>query len=207
VHVNFSHKEYGNGLVYVKIPSFTAPPDVTFSEINRARLARALILDLRGNPGGWKETVMSFLGFFADQPEVLAKRISRSQTYDLEIRPRNTEFHGSITVLVDSHTGSAAELAARHLQLSHKAIVVGDVTSGAVNEGHIIQEKIGAAFVMPFAVVVTDAKLVLPNGEELEGHGVIPDVKCLPTPSDLTGNVDSCLDEAISRAKDPQPQP
>jgi C-terminal processing protease CtpA/Prc len=200
-HVDFTHKEYPDGAWYARIPSFTASPDVTFSEINKAQHARALILDLRGNPGGWEESLLSFLSFFAEQPEVLAKRTLRSGTQDVGIKPRKSDFHGTITILVDSDTGSAAELAARHLQLSHKAVVVGDVTSGAVNEGHIIQEKVGAQFMMPFAVVVTHAKLVMPNGEELEGRGVIPDVKCVPTPEDLARNSDVCLEQALNLAK------
>ncbi len=206
-HPNFLHKEFENGTFYVRIPSFTASPDATFSEINKAQHARALILDLRRNPGGSVETLLSFLSFFTEQPEVLARRVSRSPTQDVTIKPGKSGFRGPITILVDSDTGSAAELAARHLQLSHKAVVLGDVTSGAVNEGHIIQEKIGAQFVMPFAVVVTHAKLVLPNGEELEGRGVVPDVKCLPTPEDLIRGVDACLDQAVALAAKSLPQP
>jgi len=205
-HPNFSHKEYANSTWYVRIPSFTASPDATFSEINKAQHAGALILDLRGNPGGWEETLLSFLSFFAERPEILGRRVSRSPTQDVAIKARNSGFRGSITILVDSDTGSAAELATRHLQLAHKALVVGDVTSGAVNEGHIIQEKLGAQFVMPFAVVVTHAKLVLPSGEELEGRGVVPDVKCLPTPEDQSRDVDTCLDQAVAPAVKSPPQ-
>jgi C-terminal processing protease CtpA/Prc len=104
-------------------------------------------------------------------------------------------------VLVDSDSASAAELAARHLQVNYKALVIGDRTSGKVNEGHVIPERIGARFVMPFAVVVTDAKLVMPNGEELEGRGVVPDSQCVPTPEDLQQRRDPCLDRAIALAK------
>ena len=205
-HPNFSHKEYENGTWYVRIPSFTASPDATLSEINKAQHAPALILDLRGNPGGWEETLLSFLSFFAEQPELLARRVSRSPIQDIAIRPRTSGFRGSITILVDSDTGSAAELAARHLQLAHKAVVVGDITSGAVNGGLIVREKIGAQFVMPFAVVVTHAKLVLPSGEELEGRGVVPDMKCLPTVEDLSRGVDICLDQAVGLATKSLPQ-
>jgi len=201
VHPNFASKEYPDDTLYIRVPSFTASPEATFSEISKAQHARSLVLDLRGNPGGWEETLLAFLGFFAEQPEILAKRFARSQAQEVGIKPRNSRFHGSITILVDSDTGSAAELAARHLQLSHKAVVVGDVTSGAVNEGHIIEEKVGAQFVMPFAVVVTHAKLVMPTGEELEGHGVVPDLKCVPSTEDLVRNRDGCLDQALSLAK------
>jgi len=201
VRVNFSYKEYENEISYIAIPSFRASPDVTYSEISRAKHSRVLVLDLRGNLGGFEETVVAFLGFFADRPTVLAKRVSRSQSQDVMVNPRNSGFGGSTVVLVDSDTASGAELAARYLQLSGKAVILGDLTSGMVNEGHIIPEKIGAGFVMPFATMVTSAQLVMPNGEELEGRGVIPDERCVPTAQEIIQGADPCLAKALALAK------
>lgn len=199
--LTFSHKEYENGISYVAVPSFRTSPEVTYSEIAKAKRARVLVLDLRGNGGGFVETVVGFLGFFTDHPTVLAKKVSRSQTEDLMVTPRNSGFSGSTIVLVDADTASGADLVARYLQLSGKALVVGDLTSGMVNEGHLIVGKIGAGFVMPFATVVTSANLVMSNGEELEKHGVIPDEKCVPTAQDVIKGADPCLEKALAIAK------
>jgi C-terminal processing protease CtpA/Prc len=49
--------------------------------------------------------------------------------------------------------------------------------------------------------MVTHAKLVMSDGGELEGHGVIPDSLCIPTPEDLRQKNDPCLDQAIALAK------
>jgi tricorn protease len=201
VQVHFSHKDYGDGIIYVAVPSFNGPQDATYSAIKEAEHARALVLDLRGNHGGRADTLLAFLGFFSTQPRLLARKVLRSQSEDLTIKPRYSGFNGSIVVLVDSDSASAAELAARHLQINYEALVIGDRTSGRVNDGHVIPGKIGARFVMPFAVVVTEAKLVMPDGEELEGHGVIPDSQCVPTPEDLLQRRDPCLDQAIAQAK------
>jgi len=206
VRVNFSHRDYGTGISYVGIPSFTASPELTYSEVSGAQRANVLILDLRGNSGGWEETLTSFLGFFTDKPTVLGKVVSRSQSQDWVIKPRTSGFHGAIIVLVDSDSASAAELAARFLQMFHGATILGDLTSGMVNRGRVIEEKIGAGFVMPFATVVTSAKLVMPSGEELEGRGVIPDIKCVPTREDLVHGADPCLDQALAFAKKSQSQ-
>lgn len=201
VHVAFKHKDYGDGLTYVGIPSFHSMPAETLSAVKKAEHARALILDLRGNHGGFMDSLVEFLAFFSQKPGVLAKRVGRSKSEDLEVKPQYSGFNGTIIVLVDSDSASAAELAARHLQSNYKAHVVGDRTSGKVNEGHLIIDKIGARFVLPFGVVVTDAKLVMPDGEELEGHGVIPDSVCIPTPEDLREKRDPCLDQAVTLAK------
>jgi C-terminal processing protease CtpA/Prc len=201
VRVNFSHKEYENDISYVAIPSFRASPDVTYSEIEKAKHARVLVLDLRGNLGGFVETVVEFLGFFTDHPTVLAKKVSRSQSQDLMVNPRNSGFGGSTIVLVDADSASGAELVARYLQLTGKATVLGDSTSGMVNEGQLIPEKIGAGFVMPFATMVTNAKLVMSNGEELERRGVIPDEQCVPTAQEIIQGADPCLKKALALAK------
>ena len=199
--IDFSHKEYEGDVFYIAIPSFRASPEVVYSEIEKARRARALVLDLRSNGGGLAETVAEFLGFFTDHPTVAAKIVSRSQTQDWTVKPRDSGFSGSTVVLVDSNTGSGAEVVARYLQLSGKAIVVGDSTSGMVNEGQLVRGKIGAGFVMPFATMVTTARLVMSNGEELEKHGVIPDEKCIPTAQDMIQGADPCLDKALALAK------
>lgn len=201
VRVNFSYKDYDDGIAYVKIPSFDDRPELTYSAVKKAQHARVLVLDLRGNGGGWRETLLSFLGFFNRQPQLLMKRVLRSQTQDEIIKPQQSGFDGSIIVLVDSGSASAAELAARHLQLTYKAEVVGDNTAGKVNDGHVLREKIGSEFIMPFAVVVTDAKLVMPDGGELEGHGVTPDLYCVPTAQDLMEQRDPCLEQALALAK------
>lgn len=201
VRVNFSYKDYGDGIAYVSVPSFGDRPDRTYSAVKRAEQAHVLVLDLRGNGGGWRETLLSFLGFFNRQPELLMKRVLRSQTEDEIIKPQQSGFDGSIIVLVDSDSASAAELAARHLQLTYRARVVGDNTAGKVNDGHVLREKIGAGFIMPFALVVTDAKLVMPDGGELEGHGVVPDVYCVPTAQDLVRQRDPCLEQALTLAR------
>jgi carboxyl-terminal processing protease len=200
VHVNFSHKDYGDGIAYVAVPSFSDRPDLTYAAVKKADHAHVLILDLRGNHGGWRDTVLSFLGFFNQQPQLLMKRVFRSRTEDEVIKPQQSGFSGSVIVLVDSDSASAAELAARHLQLTYKAQVIGDNTAGKVNDGYVIREKIGARFITPFAVSVTDAKLVMPDGGELEGHGVVPDIYCLPTADDLVKQRDPCLDQALDLA-------
>jgi len=201
VHVSFSHRDYGDGVTYIAVPRFTGQPDETYSAVKQAEHAHALILDLRGNPGGRIDTLLAFLGFFDEQPRLMAKRVLRSQSENWTVKPQYSGFNGSIVVLVDSGSASASEVAARYLQMFHKAEVLGDRTGGEVNEGHFIPGKIGAQFIMPFGVMVTHAKLVMSDGGELEGHGVIPDSLCIPTPEDLRQKNDPCLDQAIALAK------
>lgn len=201
VHTNFSYKDDGDSISYVAIPDFVDSPDATYAAIKRAEHSRAVVLDLRGNPGGWHETLLQFLGFFTEQPALLARRTSRTAAEDVTIKPRNSGFKGAIVVLIDSGTSSAAELAAHYLRSHNKAQIVGDVSSGMVNEGRFISEKIGAGFVLPFAVVVTEAKLVMQDGSEIEGRGVIPNTECILAADDLRKQKDPCLEQALGVAR------
>ena len=51
-HVNFSYKDYGDGIAYISVPSFNFRPDLTYSTVKRAEHARVLLVDLRSNGGG-----------------------------------------------------------------------------------------------------------------------------------------------------------
>lgn len=200
-HVAFLHKDYDGGVSYVAIPSFKDTQELTYAAIKRAEHSRVVVLDFRGNTGGWEETLLAFLGFFSEEPRILGRRISSSKSEDIPVKPHYSGFKGAIVVLVDSSTGSAAELAARYLQLQYNAQIVGDQTSGMVNEGRIVPGKIGAKFLMPFATVVTEAKIVMPDGEELERRGITPDSVCIPRSEDLRLERDPCLDQALALAR------
>ena len=105
-------------------------------------------------------------------------------------------------MLADSHSASAAEVVARILQMTKRATIIGDVTAGKVNRGHVYGGIGGAVYVIPFGVSITVSRGVMPDGLELEGRGVTPDLKCLPTEEDLRSAKDPCLDRALELARD-----
>jgi C-terminal processing protease CtpA/Prc len=102
---------------------------------------------------------------------------------------------------VDSHSGSAAEIVARVLQMQNRATVVGDLTAGKVNRAEMFGGRGGSIYSIPFGVAITVSRAVLPDGSELEGRGVRPDEMCVPTDEDLRLARDPCLDKALSLAR------
>ncbi|HVR62853.1 MAG TPA: S41 family peptidase [Polyangia bacterium] len=160
----------------------------------RARHTRALILDLRGNPGGQGAMAIPVAALFVDHPVTLGTLQFRDFTNTLVARPElgTTPFTGPLVILTDEGTASAAEMLAAGLQEAKRATVVGDTTLGAVLPSMVTALPGGA--VMQF--VVADFKT--PKGVLLEGRGVQPDRRVVETRAALRTSHDPVLDAALA---------
>jgi len=99
--------------------------------------------------------------------------------------------------LIDSKSGSAAELFARVIQLEKRGVVIGDVTQGAVMEAKHYEEKAGVDTVIFYGASVTEWDLVMSDGKSLEHVGVTPDEILLPSPHALANGRDPVLAHAV----------
>jgi C-terminal processing protease CtpA/Prc len=107
-------------------------------------------------------------------------------------------FKGKLVVLVDSDSGSAAEVLARVVQLEKRGVVVGDRTAGAVMRSRFHHHQMGMDIAVFFGVTVTDADLIMSDGTSLEHNGVVPDVGMIPTAKALATNQDPVLSRAVA---------
>lgn len=117
--------EDGDALIW-KVPNFFITRDTITSIISRARKHKRLVLDLRGNPGGSVEVLKYMLGQVFDHEVKLGDRVSRKNTKSELIKPSGSPFNGKLIVLVNSDSGSAAQLIARVIQIEHRGAVIGD---------------------------------------------------------------------------------
>jgi hypothetical protein len=62
-------------------------------------------------------------------------------------------------------------------------------------------EKVGVDTIVPFGVSVAEARVIFPDGTELEGVGVKPDEVCIPSEADIREDRDVCLAKALERVK------
>ena len=97
--------------------------------------ARALILDLRQNPGGYLDEALSIADLFLAPGQLLASAEGRNELGEVEKQAWKARLPGSmestpIVVLVDEFTASAAEIIAGALQDHDRAVVVGSRTFG-----------------------------------------------------------------------------
>ena len=185
-------------VLVVRIPSFRflTPGDIG-KVVSEARKHKALILDLRGNPGGAVESLKMLVGGIFDHDVKIADAATRGDTKPLIAKSDRHNFSGRLTVLVDNSSRSGAEIFARVVQLEKRGVILGDRTAGMVMESQVYRH--GVASVL-FGVSVTIAALTMSDGESLEHVGVNPDETVLPTVDDITSMRDPVLARAAELA-------
>lgn len=153
-----------------------------------------LVLDLRGNPGGYLEAAIDMASWFLPASKVVVRedfggkeeeKAYRSRGYD--IFKDNLKF----VILVDKGSASASEILAGALKEHGKAILVGETTFGKGS----VQELIDIT--SNTTLKVTVARWHTPNGESISEKGVTPDYPVTRTTTDMQNGVDPQMDKAL----------
>ena len=174
-----------------KVPSFDNVDVGLGKAVDRAKDFETLILDLRGNPGGIIENLEKMVGYFIEKPIHVGTLQMRWDKEDFKAKPKGNRFRGKMFILVDSETGSAAEVFARLMQIDRRAVVIGDRTAGAV---------MASMYFPRAAASITVSEFVLYNGERLEKKGVVPDATVVPTAAQIARGEDPALAHAFALA-------
>ena len=174
--------------------------------MKKARDHKALILDLRGNGGGYETTLKRMVGYVFDH-EInigMAKSRKEKDTKPIIAKSRaEKSFKGPLFVLIDSDSGSAAELFAHVVQLEKRGTVIGDRSAGAVMRAVFRPGLLGDMSngnMIPYGASITHSDIILSDGKSLEHVGVIPDELLLPTAADLAAKRDPVLARAAALA-------
>jgi C-terminal processing protease CtpA/Prc len=192
--------ETGDVMIW-KMPEFFMTDAEVDHAFGIARKHKALILDLRGNPGGAIVTLERMLGNVFDHDVKLADRVGRKEMKSEIAKSRGSSaFSGKLIVLVDSGSASAAELFPRVIQLEHRGTVIGDRTAGAVMEARGYSDSQGADTKIFYSFSITEADLLMEDGKSLEHLGVTPDEAVIPTAKDLATGSDPALSRAAELA-------
>jgi carboxyl-terminal processing protease len=140
------------------------------AEVRRAaRGAPIVVLDLRGNPGGLIDEAVKTVDVFLPSGRILS--YSGAHTLARTVRATKSALpHMPLVVVVDRATASAAEIVAAALRDNRRAKIVGTRTFGKASIQAVVPVAGGGA------VKLTVATYRTPNGLDLHGHGVRPDV-------------------------------
>lgn len=171
----------GTGLVDIQLAQFSANAD---SELRKALLqakqnnASGIILDLRGNPGGYLDQAQSVASEFiasGSGKNVLIEKTRTSQN-TVPVLPNGVATTIPLVILVDNSTASAAEITTGAIQINRPEVhVVGQTTFGT---GTVLQSYMLAD---GSALVLGTQEFLLPNGQSIYGKGYTPDtVVALP---------------------------
>jgi C-terminal processing protease CtpA/Prc len=189
--------EVGNEMLVWKMPTFEVSKDHVDAIMGRARKFKTLVVDLRGNGGGYVDTLSRLVSHFFDKEIKIADLKSRKEMKPQLAKKRSeAPFAGQLIVLVDSNSASASELFARVMQLEKRGTVLGDNTAGAVMTAKYYDHESGVGRVLYFGASVTIADMVMTDGKSLEHAGVVPDEVVLPAGADLAASRDPVLARA-----------
>jgi carboxyl-terminal processing protease len=192
-------KSFGDQLLIWKMNDFDLEDYQVDDTISKARKYKALILDLRGNSGGWISTMKRLVANFCDHDLKIADSKERKETKPLVAKTRGDKtYTGKLTILVDSESASASELLARTMQLEKRGTIIGDQTAGAVMTSRRFSYESGLDVVIFYGASITVADMIMPDGNSLEHHGVVPDELRLPTAEDLAAGRDVVMSYAAS---------
>ncbi len=190
--------EMGDDALIWKMPQFDLDDRGVDDMMGKAKKRKALILDLRGNPGGAETTLKYLLGYFVDAELKIGDIKRRKETKPLLAKPQGGGFKGKLVVLIDGESGSSAEIFARMIQMQKAGTVIGDRSAGAVMRSKGYNFQIGADVVVFYGASITDADLIMTDGQSLERKGVAPDELILPTGADLAAKRDPILARAAA---------
>jgi carboxyl-terminal processing protease len=184
-----------------KMPQFDLSDREVDDIMGKLSNRKTLILDLRGNGGGYETTLKRMVGNVFDHDVKIGDMQRRNETKPMLAKTRGENaFKGQLIVLVDSRSGSASELFARVVQLEKRGTVIGDRTAGAVMRSKTYGHETGVEQVAFYAVSVTDADILMADGKSLEKVGVTPDQLLLPSAANLAAQRDPVLFRAATLA-------
>ena len=150
----------------------------------------SVILDLRGNGGGYVDAAQDIAGLWLDNKIVLVEK-ANGKTVDELKTGSNALLAGLKTVvLVNSGSASASEIVAGALQDYGVATLVGEKTFGKGSVQQLIQLPDGAQ------LKVTIAKWYTPKGKNITKEGITPNTIVTLTQESVDASVDPQIDAA-----------
>ncbi len=187
----------------VSLYSFNA---IAESEMQRALRefvqsdAEKLVLDLRGNPGGYLQSAVNIASYFLPMGKTVVRESfgdgTKEDVYLSSGRELGRAAPKQVVVLVDGGSASASEILAGALKEHGVATLIGTQTFGKGSVQELIELEHGSA------LKVTVARWLTPNGTSISEGGLTPDMVVERTMEDRAENRDPQLDAALEFLKD-----
>src|SRR5262249_55332758 len=138
----------------------------------------ALLLDLRGDGGGFLPEAIALSGLFIDQGPVVQLRNTDGSIEHLDDTDPGVAYGGPLAVLVDRTSASASEIFAAAMQDYHRGLVLGQTTFGKGTVQEVISlDRRWSQEPTAGQLNVTFLKFYRITGESTQLHGVQPDIE------------------------------
>jgi len=154
--------------------------------------AEGIVLDLRGNPGGYLHVVVDIASEFLDGGIVLYEADEEGNIIEEhEADSGGLAVDMPLAVLVDGGSASGSEVLAGALQDRDRAPLIGTKTYGKGSVNILLQLSDGSA------IYITTARWLTPDSNLIEGIGLTPDIEVEITEDDMVAGEDPQLDAAL----------
>ncbi len=183
------------GIFVIKLYSFTAQSPFLFRNALRDFILSGnnkLVLDLRGNPGGYLDAAWDMASWFLPAGDIVVTEDFGRKQDSKVYRSKGYNVFGSklkMAILVDSGSASASEILAGALSEHGVAKLVGTKTFGKGS----VQELV--SLTSDTSLKITIARWLTPKGHNLSHDGLVPDVTIPVNEKDPTKDVQ--LDKAV----------
>ena len=189
------------GVGYLKLEQFT---DSSTGELDAALLKlhqqgmQSLVMDLRGNPGGLLTTAIAVSDRFLPSGTIVSTRGRNDADNSKEVAQFANTWKMPLVVLIDHNSASASEIFAAAIQENGRGLIVGEKSygKGTVQTLFPLQSS-------PAGLRLTTAKFYSPQGREMAGVGVTPDIAVTNDSSDSLAD-DAALKEGLRQVVDPR---
>ncbi|MDD5339147.1 MAG: S41 family peptidase [Dehalococcoidales bacterium] len=168
-----------DNIAYIGISHFTERTEAEIAPyISQLKTdnAEGIVIDLRGNTGGYLDIVIKVANHFIDEGVIVKVQNSDGSMEIYETDPDAEKTDLPIVILVDGLSASGSEVFAGALQDHGRAVLAGTLTYGKGSVNKFFQLGDGSA------IYLTIARWLTPNDRLIEGQGITPDF-----PLDLTG--------------------
>lgn len=185
VHVNWVNSCMLDGDVgYISLYEFSGDCSPSFAvhlDNLMSQGAKALVIDLRDNPGGWVDDAQKVADMFLEEGNV-ASLVYRDGTTELYTTTTDGKENPiPLVVLVNEYSASASEILAGALQDRGRATIVGTQTFGKGVVQYVLPVGTRGA-----GMQLTVAQYYTPNGNEVHKVGITPDIEASLPEGDTT---------------------
>lgn len=203
INIPFVELSYEGSTAVVELSRFGDPTNDLWDEIAvdiadkyKKGEVKGIVLDVRGNPGGYLQSAIHIASDFVTKDTLIVKQEYATQEPQLYRSMRDGRLRDvPIVVLQNSGSASASEIVAGALRDTIDAKVVGENSfgKGTVQTAEDLQGGAG--------IHITISKWILPGGDWINEKGIKPDVEVKNDIKDgftLTRETDKELDTAIA---------
>lgn len=192
-----SYKLLDNNIGYLKINIFSRPltdqVKLALKELENNGMNR-LIIDLRDNSGGFLDSAETTASIFLEKGKLIYSLEDKKDKEDYYDKTTESKKY-PIAVIINNNSASSSEILAAALKDSYGATLIGEKSFGKGKVQQTIDLSSGAM------AKYTSAKWLRPNGECIDGVGLIPDYEIqLAYEYDENGNEISTIDTQLNKA-------